>query len=114
MALTGRRLAVFAAPGAMQLKEPSLKLPGAFLPLAMSAIGLAMILIHLTRFGIVHQEDEGTPARLFQLLMAAQLPIMLFFAARWLPVAPRQALAILALQIAAATVPVLLILYLES
>lgn len=95
------------------MPAPSLRQPSAFLPLLMSALGLAMILVVLATQGIVAHEDEGTPARLFQLLMAAQLPIMLYFALRWLPVAPRRALGILALQVAAALVPVLVILYLE-
>lgn len=95
------------------MRAPSLRQPSALLPIAMSLVGLGMILVHLARFGVVAAEDEGTPARLFQLLMAAQLPIMLYFAARWLPVAPRRALAILVLQIAAALVPILAILYLE-
>ena len=46
----------------------------------------------------MHQPDEGTAAHLFQLLMPAQVPIVAYFAITWLPRAPRQALAVLALQ----------------
>ena len=53
-------------------------------------------------FGVARQVDEGTAAHLWQLLMAAQLPVVLYFAVRWLPAAPRQALAVLAVQIVAA------------
>ena len=96
------------------MNESLIRKPSAYLPLIMSSVGLAMIVIHVARFGIVESEDDGTPARLFQLLMVAQLPIILYFAARWLAVAPRKALAILALLVAAAVVPILLILYLEA
>jgi len=53
-------------------------------------------------FGVARQADEGAAAHLWQLLMAAQLPVVLFSAVRWLPAAPRQALVVLAVQIAAA------------
>lgn len=59
----------------------------AWVPIAMSLVGLAMVLV----FGfLVHappQQDEGTPAHVWQLMMAAQIPIVLYFAVRWL-VAP--------------------------
>jgi len=60
------------------------------------------VLVHYARFGIVHGADEGTSAHLFQILMAAQVPVVAFFAIKWLPRAPRQALQVLALQAAAA------------
>jgi hypothetical protein len=72
--------------------------PSAFLPLAMSLAALAIVLIHLARFGAAREADEGTSAHLFQLLMAAQVPIVAFFAIKWLPQAPGPALQILALQ----------------
>ena len=52
-------------------------------------------------YGVVHEADEGTAAHIFQLLMAAQIPIVAFFSIQWLPRAPKQALLILALQAAA-------------
>ena len=74
----------------------------ALLPLAMSFAALALVVGHALIFGIVHEADEGTPAHLFQLLMAAQAPIIAFFAITWLPRAPSQTLRVLALQAAAA------------
>jgi hypothetical protein len=68
----------------------------------MSSIVLALILVHIARFGIAPQTDEGTAAHLFQILMPAQIPIITFFAIKWLPHSPRQALRVLALQGAAA------------
>src|SRR6266700_1656772 len=63
---------------------------------------LATVLIHIALFGLVREADEGTAAHIFQLLMIAQVPIVAFFAIKWLPRTPRQALPSLALQAAAA------------
>jgi hypothetical protein len=79
-----------------------LRRPSAFLPLAMSAAALAIVLGYAAIFGVARQADEGTAAHLWQLLMAGQLPVVLYFAVRWLPAAPRQAVPVLAVQIAAA------------
>lgn len=79
-----------------------LKRPSAFLPVLMSLAAVAIVLVHIALFGTAREADEGTAAHLWQLLMAAQLPIILFFMARWLPESPRQALPVLGLQIAAA------------
>jgi hypothetical protein len=79
-----------------------LKHPSAFLPLAMSLAAIGTILAALAAHGTAPQPDEGAAAHLWQLLMAAQLPIILFFAFTWVPRSPRQALTILALQIVAA------------
>ncbi len=81
---------------------PSMRQPSAYLPVAMSLVGLALVLIHAARYGIIHEADEGTSAHLFQILMVAQLPIVAFFAIKWLPRAPRQTLLVLALQAVAA------------
>jgi len=76
--------------------------PSAFLPVSMSAAALAIVLGYAAMFGVARQADEGTAAHLWQLLMAGQLPVVLFFAVRWLPAAPRQALPVLAVQVGAA------------
>ncbi len=81
---------------------PSMKQPSAFLPLAMSLAALALVLGHAATFGVVHEADEGAAAHSFQLLMAAQIPVVVFFAINWLPRAPRQTLHVLALQAGAA------------
>lgn len=75
-----------------------IKRPSAFLPVTMSLAALAIVLIHIIISGFARQADEGTAAHLWQLLMAAQIPIMAFFAIRWLPESPRSALPVLALQ----------------
>ncbi len=75
-----------------------LRRPSAFLPLMMSAAVLAFIVLHLARFGTLQEPDEGAGAHLFQILMPAQVPIIAFFALRWLPQRRSQALEVLALQ----------------
>ena len=78
------------------------KKPSAFLPVAMSLAALAIVLVHVIMSGTARQADEGTAAHLWQLLMAAQIPIIAFFAIRWLPQSPRSVLPVLALQAVAA------------
>jgi hypothetical protein len=79
-----------------------LKRPSAFVPVAMSLAALALVLVHIILSGTARQADEGAVAHLWQLLMAAQIPIVAFFAIRWLPRSPRSALPVLALQAVAA------------
>ncbi len=68
----------------------------------MSLAALALVLGHFAVYGIVREADEGAAAHTWQILMAAQVPIIAYFAVRWLPQNPRQALLVLALQAAAA------------
>jgi hypothetical protein len=79
-----------------------IKRPSAFLPVAMSLTALTLVLVHIALFGTAREPDEGTAAHLWQILMAGQMPVLAFFAIKWLPRAPRQALYVLSLQIAAA------------
>ena len=81
-----------------------IKHPSAFLPLAMSFGALATVLIFVTLHGTAPQADEGTAAHIWQLLMAAQIPFVMFFAVKWVRKSPREAMPILALQIGAALV----------
>ena len=76
--------------------------PSAFLPLAMSGLALVIVLGNLVLHGPAPQADEGAAAHLWQLLMAAQMPIIVFFAIKWVSQSPRQTMPILALQVAAA------------
>lgn len=79
-----------------------IKRPSAFVPVAMSVAALGLVLVHIIMSGTARQADEGTAAHLWQLLMATQIPIVAFFAIRWLPQSPRSALPVLALQAVAA------------
>jgi amino acid permease len=79
-----------------------LKYPSAFLPIVMSFGALATVLIFLALHGPAPQADEGGAAHIWQLLMGAQMPIILFFTIKWVAHAPRQTMPILALQLGAA------------
>jgi heme/copper-type cytochrome/quinol oxidase subunit 4 len=78
-----------------------MKRPSAFLPVAMSIAAVVLVLVHVLVFGAVREADEGTAAHIFQLLMAAQVPIVVFFAIKWVPQTPRNGLQVLALQVGA-------------
>lgn len=75
-----------------------LKRPSAFLPVTMSLGALAIVLTFLAVHGPAPQADEGAAAHLWQLLMAGQAPLVLWFAVRWVPQSPKSALAVLFLQ----------------
>lgn len=76
----------------------AIRQPSAFLPLAMSVAALVLILGHVVISGGGREADEGTAARLWWVLMAAQVPVAAFFAIVWLPRATRAALGVLGLQ----------------
>lgn len=80
----------------------ALRHPSAFVPIAMSLGALSIVLMFLALNGPAPQADEGTAAHVWQLLMAGQVPIVVFFAIKWVPDSPRQALPVLGLQIGAA------------
>jgi hypothetical protein len=68
----------------------------------MSLAALCTVLIFLGTHGPAPQQDEGAAAHLWQALMALQIPIVVFFAIKWIPQSPRHAVRVLALQVAAA------------
>lgn len=80
--------------------------------MVMSAVALAIVVLHLVRFGAARQADEGASAHLWQLLMAAQIPLLAIFVVKWLPQNPKRGLLVLLLQAisaAAALLPVYLL-----
>jgi hypothetical protein len=89
-----------------------LRQPSALLPLAMSLTALALAIGHIALFGAAREADEGATAHIWQILMVGQLPVLAFFAIKWLPRAWRPALGVLALQVGAvlaALAPVMLL-----
>lgn len=74
--------------------------PSAVAPLVLSGLVIAAIIWHLARFGLAHQADEGAAAHIFQILMPLQIPVIAYFAVRWMPVDARWAAKVLAIQIA--------------
>jgi hypothetical protein len=80
-----------------------LRKPTAFLPLAMSLGALATVAVaaivaaqHGGHLG--GEKDEGSAAHIWQLLMTVQMPIVLWFAVKWLRRAPQLTFRVLALQ----------------
>jgi hypothetical protein len=91
-----------------------IKVPSALIPLLMSAAALGLIVLALTTgIGVSHDGDESSSARLFQLLIVAQLPVVGYFAVKWLPRVGRPAVLVLSLQIAAVALAVGTIAWLE-
>jgi hypothetical protein len=114
--LSALREHIFPTQGG-KMNQPALSFgaivrrPSAFVPMAMSLTALALVLGHIALYGAVREADEGATAHLWQILMAGQLPVLIFFAIKWLPRAPRQTLCVLGLQagaVLASVAPVLI------
>jgi len=80
----------------------AIRQPTTFIPLAMSLAALITLGIHIAIYGAAREPDEGTAAHIWQLLMAGELPVIAFYAVKWLPQAPKQALPVLGAQFIAA------------
>ena len=93
------------------LNEPTIRQPTVFLPLVMSFVALTMVLVHFAIFGIVEETDEGTAAHIFQLLILAQVPFILFLSFRWLAPAPGQVLFFILLQVSAALAAIVAVFF---
>ncbi|HEY6125060.1 MAG TPA: hypothetical protein VIV63_10420 [Steroidobacteraceae bacterium] len=76
----------------------------AVIPLVMSGVALATVLIHVLTTHDAAATDEGTAAHVFQLLFAGQAPFVAFFALKWLPRLPSEAMYVMAVQAGAALV----------
>lgn len=90
-----------------------LRQPSAIIPLLMSCGAFLLIVGVLATVGATHQPDEGTPARVFQLLILLQVPVAALFALKWLPRSPRPALLVLLLQVGAVLAAMATIAWLE-
>jgi hypothetical protein len=102
--LAAVRERIFPTQGGNMERDPGsfgaiVRHPSALIPMAMSFVALMLVLGAVTFYGHAHREpDEGAIAHLWQILMAGQLPVLAFFAIKWLPRAPKSTLAVLALQ----------------
>jgi hypothetical protein len=77
-----------------------LKNPSAWVPLALTAVLFGVF--YLSFAGIIPPDptgDEGTAAHLFQIWLVLEVALVTFFAIKWLPRNPKDALAILFLQL---------------
>ncbi len=77
-------------------------LPSGALPLLMSLLAMSAVLEYAVRFGTAPQSDEGTAAHVWQLMMGCQLPIVVYFAMRWVPRYGRRAAGVTAAHFVAA------------
>ena len=85
------------------------KKASALIPVVMSLVALILVAIQVAIYGTRPEPDEGALAHLYQLLVAGQLPVIAYFAFRWLRRAPLQGLRVVVAQafaLAAALVPV--------
>jgi hypothetical protein len=76
--------------------------PSAWIPIGMSLGALLTVFCHIVLYGIAPQPDEGAAAHIWQLLMGGQVPILAFYAIKWLPRTPKSTLKIMGLQFGAA------------
>lgn len=74
-----------------------LKEPSAYLSLAMALACLALVVGHFAVYGNLHEVDEGAAAHIFQILMVAQVPVVGYFAIKWLPRSPIETVQVLAM-----------------
>jgi hypothetical protein len=81
-----------------QTNASPLKHWSAITPIGMSLTALLLVLVYGLIIRPGPQEDEGTPAHIYQLLMSVQVPIVAYFAIQWLPRQTRSALVVLGLQ----------------
>lgn len=68
--------------------------PSALAPLAMSLAALAVVLARVAVVGPARQVVEGAAAHLFRLLVAGELPVVVYFAIKWLGRKPKEGLAV--------------------
>ena len=84
----------------------TIKRPSAFAPILMSLVALTVVAVHVAKFGGAREADEGAAAHVWQILMFAQVPVIVLFATKWLRRAPRETGVILTLQFVAAVAAV--------
>jgi hypothetical protein len=79
-----------------------MKQPSAFIPVAMSGAALLLVVAYAAVFGVHRLPDDGVVNICFQILLGAQLPVILFLVVRFLRRAPKETILVLAYQMAAA------------
>ena len=95
------------------MRLPLLKRPSAWMPMLFALGALTLPFLALAVFGPDPTGDEGAAAHTWQLLMLAQAIAIVFFAAKWLPREPKQALMVLALQAVVFIIPMIPVYMLE-
>lgn len=89
--------------------------PSAWIPIVMGLAGAAGVAGYVALGGTGQPDgDEGLPAPIFQMSMVAWVLLVGWFAARWLPRAPGQAIVVLALQATSAASALGVLYYFET
>ena len=91
-----------------------IKKPSAWIPLALTAVILAMMSVYF--LGVIPHEptdDEGIMAHAFQLWAVLELLAIMVFTFKWLPRQPYVAWKITALHIVVAVIPFIIVWFLE-
>jgi len=88
-----------------------IKKPSAWIPIVIPVTFFIYLVVYISLFGIARQEDEGIGAHLFQLWLVLEPFMIGFFAIKWFPRVPKQAMLILAFQIIAALLPISIVFY---
>ena len=78
------------------------RLPSALLPIGMSLAALGVVLADLARIHGGQSAGDGPAAYVFQILLVGQAPVVAFFAIKWLPRLPAEAMMMIGLQAGAA------------
>ena len=99
----GQDMSVAVKPTGMDVRS-LFRRPSAFVPPVLSLAAFLVVAGHGAIYGATREADEGAAAHIWQLLMAAQVLVLGFFLVKWLPRAPRPAMAIFVLHLAAALV----------
>lgn len=86
--------------------------PSAIAPIVMSLAALGVVLIAIAMGAATPEPDENAGAHIWQLLMVGQLPLLAWFALRWLRNDLKAGLSIVGLQIAAFVAALLPVWYL--
>jgi hypothetical protein len=91
-----------------------LKKPSAWIPIVVSMVVLAAMLIYMAIVGVPAPEpDEGVGAHLFQIWLFLEMLMVAFFAAKWLLRDPMRALLVLVLQVAFMLLPISIVFFLK-
>ena len=80
------------------MENQSVKHVSGFAPIGMSIMAMTILFVSVALHRVQRGADEGAAAHIFQILMAVQVPIILFFAWKWGRRSVKQALPVLCLQ----------------
>jgi hypothetical protein len=78
-----------------------IKRPSAFVPIIMSLLAMIILLFHNLMTRGERRQGEEIVSGIFEILLVWQLPVIVFFAFKWVPQSFKNGLIVLFLQIAA-------------